>query len=425
MHSRVSRRDMGRLGAMGLAGAGAHWLTPVGEVLAAQAGRAGGGPARSVIQLWLAGGASQLETFDPHPGGMIAGGTRAIATAAPGIELAEGFEQLAGLMGRVALVRSLVSKEGDHERGTSLMKTGYRPSTTVEHPSLGAVLCHELPAGGTDIPRHVSILPGQWPARGGFLGGAFDALQMDDPLLPLRDVTAGVDAARDARRVADLGVVEQAFRRGRSRAVAAIGHDQALGRARALMSSEQLRAFRIDDEPLGVRLEYGETPFGRACLAARRLTEAGVRCVEVTLGGWDSHANNHEVHRRLVRELDPALAALLRDLERRGQLDRTVVLCGGEFGRTPRINPLGGRDHWPLGFSMALAGGGIRGGQALGATDPEGRRGPTRPTSIADIHATVLSALGLDPARELVSPIGRPLKLSEGRPLGELLVGVD
>ena len=143
----------------------------------------------------MAGGPSQLETFDPHPGRKIAGGTRAIGTASKEVQLADGFGNLADLMGQVSLVRSLVSKEGDHERGTYLMKTGYRPDPTVEHPSIGAICCHELPEGGTEIPRHVSILPAQWPARGGFLGGEYDAFQLGDPSGPLPDVTAKVPEA--------------------------------------------------------------------------------------------------------------------------------------------------------------------------------------------------------------------------------------
>ncbi|WP_435009473.1 DUF1501 domain-containing protein [Tundrisphaera lichenicola] len=412
----LDRRGFLKLG--GLAGLG--WLTPVGELLARQSEK-GREPARSIILLWLAGGPSQLETFDPHPDRKIAGGTRAIETASREIRLADGFGNLADLMGHVSLVRSLVSKEGDHERGTYLMKTGYRPDPTVEHPSIGAICCHELPEGGTEIPRHVSILPGQWPARGGFLGGEYDAFQLGDPSGPLPDVTAQVPAARDARRIADLDVIEKAFAKGRRDRVAATLHRETLGRARVMMTSEQLRAFDLKDEPASVRAEYGDTPFGRACLAARRLTEVGVRCVEVTLDGWDSHVNNHMVHRNLVASLDPAFAALIRDLERRGQLDRTVVLCGGEFGRTPRINPLGGRDHWPNGYSLAIAGGGLKGGLAIGETDPEGLKDPSRPAGIADVHATVLTTLGLNPGKENVSPVGRPLKLSEGKVIGELV----
>jgi hypothetical protein len=404
-----------------LALAGASWLTPVGQLLARQAERSRE-PAHSLIVLWLAGGPSQLETFDPHPDTAIAGGTKGIATAVRGVQLAEGLAQLADQMGSVALVRSVISKEGDHERGTYMMKTGYRPDPTVEHPSIGAVLCHELPAGRTDIPRHISILAGQWPSRGGYMGGEFDAFQVGDPREKLPDVTAPFPGERDLARVRDLEVVERAFARGRKGIAKSTLHRETLDRARVMMTSEQLKAFDVAQEPAAVVAEYGDGPFGRGCLAARRLIEVGVRCVEVTLEGWDSHVNNHEIHKKLVKQLDPAFAALLRDLRRRELLDRTVVLCMGEFGRTPRINPFGGRDHWPTGFSLALAGGGLRVGQAIGVTDPDGTEDPVLPTTAEDVHATVLRALGLDPVKENIAPAtGRPIKLSAGKVIPELL----
>jgi uncharacterized protein (DUF1501 family) len=188
-----------------------------------------------------------------------------------------------------------------------------------------------------------------------------------------------------------------------------------------MMTSGQLAAFDVSREPAELRAAYGDTAFGRGCLAARRLVEVGVPCVEVTLDGWDSHANNHDIHARQKAILDPALATLLDDLKLHGLWDRTLVLCAGEFGRTPSINRLGGRDHWPHGFSIALAGGRIRGGQALGATDPEGGRQVESPRQVGDVHATLLTALGLDPSKELIAPAGRPLKLAEGTPIGELL----
>jgi hypothetical protein len=401
--------------------AGMTWLTPVGQLLAQEAEQSHQ-PAQSVILLWLGGGPSQLETFDPHPGSRIAGGTKSITTAVPGIELAQGFEQLAAEMGSIALVRSMISKEGDHERGTYMMKRGYRPDPTVEHPSIGAICCHELPVGRTEIPRHVSILTGQWPSRGGFLGGEYDAFQAGDPKGPLLDVSSGIPAPRDQARVRDLDVLERAFARGRRARAEATLHRETLARARVMMTSDQLKAFDVSLEPASVRDEYGDSPFGRGCLAARRLIEVGVRCVEVTLDGWDSHVANHEVHRAHVKVLDPAFAALLRDLRHKSLLERTVVLCCGEFGRTPKINLTAGRDHWPNGFSLALAGGGIRGGQAIGATDPDGVKDPVRPTMVEDVHATVLTALGLSPSKENVAPAtSRPIKLSPGRPIRELL----
>ncbi len=400
--------------------AGVAWLTPVGQLLAAQAEK-GRGPAQSIILIWLDGGPSQLETFDPHPNTMAAGGTKAIATSVKGIQLAENYPRLAEVMSSVSLVRSLISKEGDHERGSYYLKTGYRPDPTVEHPSLGSICCHELPAGETGIPRHISILPGQWPSRGGFLGAEYDAFKTGDPAEKLPDVIAQVPTARDEDRVRDLDVVERAFSRGRLQRVEATLHRETIQRARKMMSSEQLKAFDITQEPKALREAYGDTAFGRACLAARRLTEVGVRCVEVTLGGWDAHVNNHVIHRNRAKELDPALSSLIRDLKDRGRLENTVVLCTGEFGRTPKVNLAGGRDHWPKGFSLAIAGGGIRGGTVIGATDPEGIKDPVNPLTIADVHATILASVGLNPKKENISPVGRPIALSDGKPITSLL----
>ncbi len=413
---------LGRRGFLKLAGlAGLGWLTPLGHLLARAAEQSGNRePAQSVILLWLAGGPSQLETFDPHPGKDIAGGTKAIPTAVKGVELAAGFERLADQMESVTLVRSMVSKEGDHERGTYLLKTGFRPDPTVVHPSIGAVCCHELPAGKTDIPRHVSILPNQWYGRGGFLGDEFDAFKCYDPAQKIPDLSSPVSADRDRKRVEDLDVVEKVFARGRQNRAEATGHRLTMQSARTMMTSEQLRAFEVEREPAALRQAYGDTAFGRGCLAARRLTEVGVRCVEVTLDGWDTHANNHELTRKRVEILDPAFAALLRDLRERDLLKRTVVICMGEFGRTPKLNPLGGRDHWPTGFSVALAGGGIPGGRILGATDPDGKDKPTDPVEVADIHATVMTTLGIDPAKLMATPIGRTVHLSEGKPIAAL-----
>src|SRR5262245_39047360 len=376
------------------AGASLAWLTPLGTVLARTAEKEKS-RAKSVIVLWMGGGPSQLETFDPKPGTNIAAGTKAIATAANGVRLAPGLDQLADQMQHIALVRSLWSKEGDHERGTYTLKTGYRPDPTVIHPSLGAIVCHDTPNEGVDIPRHVSIMPGQWPARGGMLGAEYDAFKVFDPANKVPDVTSHVPKERFEQRLEDLKVVEEAFAKGRGKRVEATGHKETMERARKMMSSDQLKAFDVSQESSAIRKEYGNTPFGRGCLAARRLIEVGVRCVEVTLEGWDSHANNHEICTRLKGELDPAFAALIRDLKNRDELKDTVILCVGEFGRTPQLNPLSGRDHWPHSFSAALAGGGIRGGVVVGESDPSGGKEPKDKQPVANLHATVLAALGI------------------------------
>lgn len=417
-----SRRTL--LKTLGAAGVSA-WLTPVSQLLAREDELAPKGkPAKSVIILWLAGAPSQLETFDPHPGSAIAYGSRSIKTAVPGIEIGEGLPGTAGVMEEISLIRSVVSKEADHERAVYNMKTGYRPNPTVTHPSIGAVICHELEDSEVDIPRHISILPDQWPARGGYLGARFDAFQIDDPKGRIPDVTGRISEERLDQRMKDLSVVEAAFAKGRSADLDTRKtlHQTSIDQALKIMSSDQLDAFDVNQASESQRAAYGDTSFGRGCLAALRLIETGVRCVEVTLGGWDTHVNNHELQGNKIKVLDPAFAALIRDLKERGLLDSTIVLCGGEFGRTPKLNPLDGRDHWPYGFSVAMAGGGIRGGHVIGQTDPEGEsKEPADPVTVQNIHATIQHALGIDPEKEIITPVGRPIALSDGLPIRELM----
>ena len=413
----------------------ASWLTPLAEILARNAEQQPrGATAHSIIMLWLQGAPSQLETFDPHAGKQVAHSeTKAIKTRADGIFLADGLEQTADVMDSISLVRSVTSREGDHERATYNAKTGFRPDPTLIHPSIGAVACHQL-KDNVEIPRHVSILAGNFAARGGYLGDQYDAFKTGDPTQPIPDVTARVPKERFERRIEDLTkVVEAEFARGRLKQLdeQKTLHRSSIIAARKMMSSQQLAAFDVNQAPQSLRDQYGDTPFGRGCLAAARLIGVGVRCVEVTLNGWDSHANNYETQRARVAELDPALAALIRDLKDRKLLDKTIVICGGEFGRTPRINGAAGRDHWPHGFSVALAGGGIRGGYVYGETSPElpGRKDEREdhlarvkdPRDVADIHATVLSALGIDFHRELQTPVKRPMVISQGKVIEELL----
>lgn len=418
----MTRRTL--LKTVGAAGLSA-WLTPVSQWLArAEESGPKGKPARSVIILWMAGAPSQLETFDPHPGSKIAHGSKAIRTSQKGVWIGEGFQELAGLMEEITLVRSVVSQEADHERAVYNMKTGYRPSPTVVHPSIGGVVCHQLSDPGLDIPRHVSILPDQWPARGGYLGAEYDAFHVHDPKGPIQDVSPLVPRDRMDRRLADLSVVEGTFGRGRPANLDSTTtlHQLTIARALKMMSSDQLAAFDVNKAPASQLAAYGDSPFGRGCLAALRLIESGVRCVEVTLGGWDTHVNNHALQAGRIKILDPAFAALVRDLKARSLLDSTVVLCGGEFGRTPNLNPVAGRDHWPHGFSVAMVGGGIRPGWVMGATDPEGeKKTPDQPVRVQDLHATIQHALGINPEKELITPVGRPLALSDGRVIRELI----
>lgn len=410
------RQALRTLGVCGL-----PWLTSLGDslALAAEARRRA---AKHLILLWLEGAPSQLETFDPHAGSAIAYGSTDIGTSVEGVRLGSGLAQTAEWMHEMTLVRSLVSREGDHERAVYNMKTGYRPNPALVHPAIGSIFCHEFPHSVVEIPTHISILPNRWAARGGFLGGGYDAFQLGDPLQPLPDMRARVPTGREKRRLDGLALVEQTFSRDRTAVESQTLHRANLDRARRMMSSDQIRAFDVSSEPGAVRAAYGDSPFGRGCLAARRLVEVGVPCVEVTLDGWDTHANNHDLQAARIRILDPAFSALLRDLRERDLLKDTVVVCGGEFGRTPKLNALEGRDHWPHGFSVAVAGGSFRKGYVHGETDPSGEsKEPGNPVRVEDLHATIQTALGIDPTTEVMTPVQRPIAWSEGRVVRELL----
>ena len=373
-------------------GLGLSFLLP-GMDLRAQAKR-GKQRAKSLIVLWLAGGPSQLETWDPHPGTAIGGPTQAIGTKIPGLEIAALYPQMAEQIGSLSVIRSMISKEGDHQRGTYFLKTGYRPDPTVTHPSIGTILVHENIDSGLEIPQHVSLLPAHWPARGGYLGDQFDAFKIFNPGQGVQNMRSHVSHQQQNRRLANLEVVSRAFQRNRTVQVANTLHQLTIQRALEMMTSEQLKAFELDDEPQRVRAAYGLTPFGRGCLIARRLVEQGVRAIELTLDRWDTHTSNFSGHTKNAAILDPALASLIQELNQRDLLESTVVLAIGEFGRTPKINPLDGRDHWPSGFSCLVGGGGLRSGLVIGATDPAGDiQQPLDPIEVQDLFATILKVM--------------------------------
>jgi hypothetical protein len=384
---------------------------------------------KNVILLWLEGGPSQLETFDPHAGTMIGGDVQAIATSVPGLEIAETLPRVAQRMHLGSVVRSVTSKEGDHQRAIYNIKTGYRPDPTLVHPSIGSILCHEFPEE-LDIPRHISITPQNYPARGGYLGPVYDAFKVGDPQNPVPDLESSVTQPRFDRRLEQLEWLETEFRRGRlqnldqNRTL----HRSSTAAALRMMSSDQIDAFDVSTESKATLKQFGDTPFGRGCLAATRLIQAGVRCVEVTLGGWDSHVSNHSLQSGRCEILDAALSALLDRLKDQDLLATTLVVCGGEFGRTPEINPAEGRDHWPHGFSTFMAGCGIRQGGVFGATAADPKLDPDQPLldvadpiTIGDLHATILHSLGVPHHEEKQTPVGRPLKRSEGEPVKELI----
>lgn len=422
---RYSRRSLMKSSALA---AGGLWLTQLAERLAI-AGEKSAQP-KSLLMIWLQGGPSQLETFDPHPGTIIGGDVKAISTSLKGITIADTMPATAEQLHHACLVRSMISKEGDHERATYHLKTGWRPDPTVVHPSIGSVLCHQSP-NNIEIPRHISILPSQWPARAGYLGPSLDAFQIGDPAEPIANLSKRVSEDQMKTRLGPLlTTLENEFQRGRlvnldrDRTV----HRTATDRAVTMMSSEQLTAFDVKKEDAETLKRFGDNSFGRGCLAGIRLLAAGVRCVEVELSGWDTHINNHQFQSNQAKLLDSALASTLSELSKRGLLDSTVVFCGGEFGRTPSINPAEGRDHWPHGFSVLLAGGNLRRGYVHGATaseiadDAEDMTKFTSDTvTVPDLHATLLHALGVDHEQEHMTPIKRPLRWSDGKVVSKLL----
>lgn len=384
--------------------------TSITALLPRRAARAMG-DRRALITVWLEGGPSQLETFDPHPGGPA----RAISTAIPGLSIAAHYPALAGVIDRLSVIRSLVSPEADHERAAYYAKTGHRLVAGLRHPSLGALVAEAAPARGALMPSHVAIGSSQWPAWGGFLGESWDALRVRAPGQPLPNLRPAVhDPARRARREELLSVVERGT-------LEPTGQAAQRRRALELMSAPEVRAFELDEEPAEARARYGDTAFGRGCLVARRLVERGARAVEVTLAGFDAHAHCPEVHQENAAILDPALAALIQDLEAKDLLRSTALLVLGEFGRTPTLNALDGRDHWPHGFTALLGGAGLRAGVVIGETDPLGvANAPRDPITVPELTATIFTALGLDPSSVRVEPGGRPIPLSDGAPIERL-----
>ncbi len=402
------------------AGLGLWFALPPLDLRAAQAR----GPERkkSLITIWLAGGPSQLETWDPHPGTDIGGPTQGIDTTIPEIQIASHFPQVAEQMQHLSLIRSMVSKEGDHERGAYMLKTGYRPDVTTIHPALGAIATQELPDPSVEIPMFVSLGQGPFRSRGGYLGDQYDPYHIYEPGLKGSNLDPAVADERQQRRLKNLEAVSKSFTRGRRLRAEQTLHQHTVDAALKMMNSEQLKAFQLDGEPDSVKTAYGDTNFGRGCLVARRLVEHGVRALEVSLDGFDAHADNFKAHEIRGKILDPALAMLVKELRERDLWQSTVILVTGEFGRTPKINPASGRDHWPTGFSCLLGGGGLASGVVIGQTDHTGKdKNPTDPVEVKDLFATVLKTLGVEYAKELLTPIGRPMKLCEGTPLERLL----
>jgi hypothetical protein len=414
----LSRRTFLRSVAAGAAGLGVLGWKDAITLYAEELRKRG----MACVLLYMRGGPSQLETFDPKPGTEHGGPTQAIATAAAGVQVAEHWPKLAQVMNDVALVRSMTNKEGEHGRASYQVHTGYLPGGGLKHPSLGSLVAHELGQADFDLPHFVSIGGRATSIGQGFLGMQFAPLIVANPeQLPSNvALPGGVSRDRFGRRLDLLKDLEQDFAEsgGAPRVTA---HQTLYGSAAQMVLSPRLKAFDVRDEQDAVRDRYGRNAFGQGCLLARRLVEQGVTFVEVESNGWDTHQDNFNRVKTLSGTVDPAFAALVIDLKERGLLEKTLVIWMGEFGRTPRINPNTGRDHYPRAFSVALAGAGIRGGQAVGATSADGSDVRERPVSVADLFCTFCHALQINPRKENMSPIGRPLKIVDGgQPVKEL-----
>ena len=372
---------------------------------------------RSMILLWMQGAPSQFETFDPKPGTENGGPTEAIETSVPGIRIAKGWENTAKVMDEIALVRSMTNKEGNHQRATYQLHTGYIPSGSVKHPSLGSNLAKMLADPAHELPSVVSV--GQ-TVGAGYLGVDYEPFVVNDPGSMPQNVTTTVPTPRFERRLGLLDKLEDDFA-GRGGAAVVDSHKRLYGKTAKLVLSPAIKSFDISTEPATLREKYGTTQFGRGCLLARKLVEAGVTFVEVRAGNWDTHDNNFERTTTLAGQVDPGAAALIADLKERGLLEKTLVVWMGEFGRTPRINPRNGRDHYPRVFNGWLAGGGVKGGQIIGSSTPDGSGVKDNPVSVPDLFCSVCKSLGVNPRHESLSPIGRPLKIVDG---GEVVPGL-
>jgi uncharacterized protein (DUF1501 family) len=380
--------------------------------------------ARACILLWLNGGPSHIDTWDPKPGSDTNGPFQAIDTRIPGAKFSEHLPKLAQQAHRLAVVRSLTSREADHDRAYQFLHTGNQREETVEYPSLGAVVARKWTGEEGDLPAFVAVNGGS--AGPGFFGVDYAPHVIGDLNAPVANIALpeGVDEQRQQRRLQALEGLNRGFA-GRADPDRAGDQVRLTNRAERFRKSPALKAFDLTAEKKEALAAYGadkdDAVFARSCVLARRLVEHGVRFVEVTLDGWDTHTDNFNQVKALEEQLDPAFAALLGDLADRRLLDETLVLCMGEFGRTPSINGQSGRDHWSDAFSVVLAGGGVKGGRVLGATDAKGEQVNDRPVTVPDLYASLLSAFGVDGNKVYRTPGGRPIKLAaKGKVVREL-----
>jgi hypothetical protein len=406
---RLNRRAF--LGAAGLSLLGTPLLA--GEMKKAQ---------KRAILVFLGGGASQFETWDPKPGRPTGGPLLSIPTSIPGYHISELMPEMAGRLKRhTAVIRSLDTNNTDHAGGARIVLRGSRPENgAVRYPTLGAMLARELAQRDSTVPDHVALwtatvgFPGianDHPDTAGFLGSRYDPINILRALSPAGNKLPESLTDLEHKERAELrDLLSKQFTRGRERDATLASHNSAYARVRGLMASDRL--FDISREPDKVRDRYGPTLFGQQALVARRLVEGGVPFVRLNRGWWDSHGENFDIHQELVPELDHVLAVLLDDLEERGLLEHTLVITFSEMGRTPQINNLRGRDHFPR-MSATLSGCGIKPGVVYGKTNADGTDIAEDRVKVQEFFATIFQALGIDHQKEYPAHDGRPIPLTD------------
>ncbi len=420
---------------------------------------------KSVVVLWMQGGPAAIDIWDLKPGRPTGGEFRPIETAAPGVMISQHMPKVAEQMRNLAIIRSLSTSEGDHNRGTQLMHTSYTPNPAIAFPTIGSIMAHEAPklAGyqGISLPNYITIGGGGMGGGGGFLGMNYAPFGVQNPgtppenIRPPQSLGAGDDLQdRIQRRRRIFTDIEEQFMFSRvphlsagmaytsvserdaklaeraKFADASKAHRDVYYKGFSLVASKEGQVFDLKKESPKTMEEYGAagmgaSNFGRSAVLARRLLESGVSAVELSLGGWDTHNQTFQAHMRLQPQLDKAMGSLVKDLVDRRMWQNTVVVWLGEFGRTPRINANNGRDHWSRCWSIALGGGAIRGGQAYGATNEDGMDVARDRVNIGDVFATIYRGLGIDPDNQVRDPIGRPFRIAgmNGRPISALFSG--
>ena len=370
---------------------------------------------KAAILLWMGGGPSTMDIWDLKPGAATGGPFEPISTSG-NAQISEHMPMMAKQMHHMAIVRSMNTREADHQRGRYYMHTGYVPERRVEHPSYGSVISRvlmedEVRSETLQIPPFVTV--GGGSVGPGFLGMAWAPFSVNSNGT-VRNLKMSLDDRRLVQRMETLDLIEKGFVAQR-RGTASQEHRKILRKTWNLLSSDQMEAMKVAQEPETVRERYGNSNFGRGCLMARRLVEAGVPFVEVGLGGWDNHSNIFAtLENQKLPELDRGMSALVEDLEQRGLLQDTAIIWMGEFSRTPRINGNTGRDHFARAWSVVVGGGGVQGGIAVGATSDDGTEVVTDPYTSQDVMASVVKSLGIPLETTFTTPTGRPMKIANG-----------